>query len=387
MVAYTTYPWDPRVRREAEALAQRGYAISVVCCREDGKPDQETLDGVAVERLPLTIRRGGVGRYLYQYGLFFILSALAIRRRHPEAVHVHSVPDFIAFAALGPRLRGIPLTLDLHEAMPELILARFPKSRIVVRLCLAAERLSCALANRIIVVNETIRDLVAARSTSADRIAVVYNSPAALGIAPPPTPEPSFDILRLVYAGTVDRERDLETLVRAVAELRPVLPTSLVIYGRGSATYRAYLEGVVCGLGLRDSVRFGGILPADRVLAHLAGSDLGVVTYVRNPLTEVALPNKVFEYVVLDKPLVLPNLRAMRHAFEGGALFYEPGNPKDLAAKIREAAASRAESAIRRERARRVYRDARWEAQAERLAALYLGTARTSALRGWAAST
>src|SRR3989449_7863420 len=173
MAAYTTYPWDPRVRREAESLVQRGPSVTVVCCREAEEPAHETVHGVSVERVPLTIRRGGALRYLYQYGLFFLLAALALRRHRPAAVHVHSVPDFIAFAALGPRLRGIPLTSDLHEAMPELVLARFPRSRLVVRLALAAERLSCAIANRVIVVNETIRDLMAARAVPAGRITVV----------------------------------------------------------------------------------------------------------------------------------------------------------------------------------------------------------------------
>jgi glycosyltransferase involved in cell wall biosynthesis len=266
------------------------------------------------------------------------------------------------------------VVLDLHEAMPEIFAARFPASAVGYRLALAAEKASCLVAHRVIVVNETIRDLLAGRGVPAHRLLVVYNSPDA---APEPggpqaiLPVSTEGRLRLVYAGTVDPERDLATLIRAVATLRQVRPTVLLLYGPGPAEYRAYLEGLVDGLGLREAVHFGGTLVPDRVLAHLANADVGVVTYARNPITEVALPNKVFEYVLLDKPLVLPDLRAMRHAFDGAAFFYEPGNPDGLAAKIRSAASGGLDIIAMRERARAVYEAAKWDVQAQRLVSVY----------------
>src|SRR2546428_6359995 len=174
MVAYTYYPWDPRVRREAETLSRRGHSITVVCCREPGQQSRESIAGVSVVRLPLTIRRGGRARYVFQYGLFFLLATRALRGLHPSAVHVHSVPDLLAFTALGSRLRRVPLTLALHEAMPELVAARFPNAHYAVLLALVAERLSCGLATHILLVNETIRDLVLAPSAPMSPVTVLF---------------------------------------------------------------------------------------------------------------------------------------------------------------------------------------------------------------------
>lgn len=372
MVAYTRYPWDPRVRREAETLVRQGHAVTVICNREPGHPAEEVVAGVRVLRMPLEIRRGGSFRYLFQYIVFFLMAAISLRRFRPYGVHIHSLPDFLAFAAIGPKARGVPLALDLHEALPEIVRARFPRSVFAVGLARAAEKLSTGFADHVIVVNETIRDVLAARGIPLDRITVVYNSPDA-----PPGPVQAVEspletsALRLVYAGTIDPERDLATLIRAVGELSRTVPTGLVMYGRAEPEHRAYLEGLIDGLGLRDRVRLGGVLRPESVLPHLAHSDVGVVTYARNPLTDLALPNKVFESVLLEKPLVLPDLRAMRRAFADAAWFYQPGNASDLAAKIREAATAGAEGARRRGRARAVYEYARWEVQAERLAALY----------------
>ena len=36
MLAYTFYPIDPRVRREAEALAMRGDTVDFICLQEPG---------------------------------------------------------------------------------------------------------------------------------------------------------------------------------------------------------------------------------------------------------------------------------------------------------------------------------------------------------------
>lgn len=382
MVAYTYYPWDPRVRREAETLTRMGRQVSIVCARDEGERPRDTVAGVSVRRVPIRIRRGGLVRYLYQYVAFLLLAGAALRglRRQEgvAAIHAHSLPDLIAFVGLRDRLRGRPLVLDLHEAMPEIFAARFPHSRFGRRLAEVAEKISCLVATRVIVVNETIRELLIARGVPSDRLLVVYNSPdlaAADRATTAPRATPSGR-LRLVYAGTIDKERDLATLFRAIAALRKTKPVALELYGPGPAEYRAYLEGLVDGLGLRDSVRFGGVLPPSQVLAHLAEADVGVVTYERNPITEVGLPNKVFEFVVLDKPLVLPDLRAMRRAFHGAALFYQPGNPGDLAAKILAAAASGPDAGRMRERARLVYEAATWDVQAQRLASVYATAAR-----------
>ena len=43
MIAYTHYTSDPRVRREAEALAERGDHVTCWCLEEDRPPADEDL--------------------------------------------------------------------------------------------------------------------------------------------------------------------------------------------------------------------------------------------------------------------------------------------------------------------------------------------------------
>ena len=64
MLVHGFYPRDPRVRREAEALVEVGYAVRVVCLRapkqlgKQQEPRDEKVNGVHIYRLPLTRKRG-----------------------------------------------------------------------------------------------------------------------------------------------------------------------------------------------------------------------------------------------------------------------------------------------------------------------------------------
>jgi len=71
MLAHTYYLRDPRVRREAEALAADGFDVHVICLSEPRtaramhEPRHAIVNGVQIHRLPLSRRRCSPVRYLY----------------------------------------------------------------------------------------------------------------------------------------------------------------------------------------------------------------------------------------------------------------------------------------------------------------------------------
>jgi len=166
VVAYTEYPYDPRVRQEARILVSDGYQVHVVAVRAASESSPDHPDGVHLYELPLTIRRGGKARYVYQYVLFFLMSTVLMLKLFLRVrftlVHVHSLPDFQVFSALPFKLARVPILLDLHEAMPELLIARFHKTKesIWFRLACLVERLSCRFADHVIAANDGIRDAI-----------------------------------------------------------------------------------------------------------------------------------------------------------------------------------------------------------------------------------
>jgi hypothetical protein len=130
MVVHAYYEGDARVRRYAESLATAGHRVCVLALRDRGKPVHEDLRGVAVHRLPLSRRRGGTLRYLFEYVWFTLLCGWTLmwRARRYDVVHAHNMPDFLVFAALWPRLFGRVVLLDVHDLMPEVYCSKFKTS-------------------------------------------------------------------------------------------------------------------------------------------------------------------------------------------------------------------------------------------------------------------
>src|SRR2546429_8651737 len=97
MVAYTEYASDPRVRREAETLVAEGHRDEAIVLRPRSGPSAAELDGVHLHEVPLSARRGGGMRYLYQYAVFLLLRSLLLFRFYWRVwinhFYIHSMPS------------------------------------------------------------------------------------------------------------------------------------------------------------------------------------------------------------------------------------------------------------------------------------------------------
>ncbi len=378
-VAYSKYPGDPRVRKEVRTLNAAGFAVDVLCLRSEGESPREVLSGVRVRRLPLEPRRGSRLRYAYQYAIFFLLVAtnlfFAQLRRRYRIVHVHSLPDFLIFATLPCRALGARLVLDLHESMPEIYRARFPgrSKSLAQRLTLAAQRASCTVATRLITVNSTIAAILASRGMPAStHLVVVENSPdwPHPPNEPPPGPTPDGRH-QITIVGGLNPERDIALVLEAARKLRDRFRIRWRIVGPGEPVYVRRLQDEVRAQRLEGIVTIEGEVPAASVPSLIASSTIGVVSYQRNPLTEIATPNKAYEYAVAGKAMVVADLGALRALLGDAVLYYQPGDSTDLAQKI----GSLLENPAERERLGQASRgridEHRWEIMAGRLVKTY----------------
>ncbi len=380
MVAYSDIASDPRILAEAEVLHTAGWEVDAIGIRP--REGSRAPRWLALHTVPMETRRGGKARYIFQYSLFLLLSfarlyALHLSRRF-TVVHVHSLPDFQVMCSLPLRLVGVHVVLDLHESMPEILAARFGlgSNSFWVRAAIAIEKLSCMAPHRILVSNPAIAQLLFARGVDPGRVGLVYNIGPGTRVTEPETVREKYGLRAttiLVHAGGLNPERDVETLIRATAILSRASPVHLAVAGSGEARYVERLKQVARDLGVHERVEFLGQVPLEDALALMAISKVGVVTLQANPITEIGLPNRVLEFGRLGKALVLPNLPLLRRLFQGSAYFYTPGNPLDLADRIREAWADTADARQRASRAEAIVTLFSGPKMAEHLMSLYAG--------------
>jgi glycosyltransferase involved in cell wall biosynthesis len=377
MIVHAYYEEDPRVRREAETLAASGWEVDVIGLRNGDAPKRETINGVNVRRLPVRRHQGaGLPVYLWEYGVFLLRSmfgaAGAHRRRHYGMVQVHTLPDYLVFAALPLKLVRVPVLLDFHEDMPEFFRSRFKKaaSPITYRLLRLQERLSMAVATEMLTVNEPLAERLRKRGAKPGRLTVVLNSPDQRLFDAEAHPRREFmadGVLRLVYAGAITPTYELDVVVRAVAairRLRPDLRISATFYGRGDA--EGPLRDLARELGVDDCLELPGRIPIDRVPAAVAAADIGVAATRLDSYSTISLSTKVLEYGAMDKPVVATGLPTVELYFGRDALsLYEAGDPDSLAAAILHLVDDPADRRARVERTRARVRELGWDKQAE----------------------
>jgi glycosyltransferase involved in cell wall biosynthesis len=415
MLTHSYYEEDPRVRREAEALVESGRGVDVLALQAPGTPARECVTGVSVHRLPVQRHQGApLGRYLAEYADFFARCTLAAarlhRRRRYGLVQVHTLPDPLVFAVSPLRMLGVPLLLDLHEAMPEFFRSRFPAaSRPAVRAgLLGAERASIAFASHVLTVNDALAERLVELGVPRERVTVILNSPRADRFDPgvhAPRPFMADGTLRLVYAGALTPLYQLELAVEAIAMLggqggSPAAGTSpsrsspnagtplrvtLDLYGRGDA--RPAIEAAAAAFGVADRVTFHGRIPIDDVPSRIAGADAGLAPTRRDEFTDFSLSTKIFEYAAMGKPVLASRLPTVERYFGRDALcYFEPGDARSLAEAIRALVAEpdRREASATVASAR--VRELSWEREAARYVALVDGLAgpsRCAPARGW----
>jgi len=359
-------------------LKSAGFEVDVLCVRAAGEVVREVQSGVRVHRLPLGARRGSRLRYAYQYATFFFLVATSLLAAHLfrryRIIHVHSLPDFLILAALPCRALGARLVLDLHESMPEIYRARFAAREgvFVELLTLLAQRVSCALASRTITVNPTIAAILESRGVPAARVVVVENSPdwslEHIGLLQEAIPDSAAEI---TIVGGLNAERDLPVVLRAAQSLQDRVRIRWRIIRPGEPGFVRGLRDQVRRLGLEGVVTIEDEVPAVMVPPLLARTTVGVVSYQRNPLTEIATPNKAYEYAVAGKAMVVADLEALRSLLGDAARYYRPGDAEDLARNLGILLENPTEREHLGEAARERIQAHRWEVMAERLVQVY----------------
>jgi glycosyltransferase involved in cell wall biosynthesis len=388
MLTHSYYEEDPRVRREAESLVAAGRQVDVFSLRRNGDAAHGVVEGVRVRRLDVQRHQGAsLWVYLAEYLTFFVAAGWALLRAHARRryalVQVHTLPDFLAFAALPLRLGGVPVVLDLHEAMPELFRSRFPRASnpVVYRLLALQERLSIAVSSVAVTVNPSLGRRLVGLGVPESKVRVVPNAPSLVrfNIADHDRrPFMADGALRLVYTGALTPTYEIDVAIEAAALVharRPDLDVRFEVYGRGDAT-----ESLVArseALGVADRVTFHGRIPLEDVPGAVARADIGIAPTRRDTFTDFSLSTKIFEYAAIGKPVVATRLPLVEATFPAGTVAtYEPGDATSLAAVILAIVDDPLAREVAVARTLDVVRESSWERESERYLALVDSLAR-----------
>lgn len=347
MVTFSLYPFDPRPRRAIDALLKEGANIDLICLGGDNQPGRESLAGVEVLRVPLKHQRGGKIGYVFRYAAFIIYSSVVFALRtlaqRYDLVYVHNMPDVLVASALIPKLFGARVVLDLHDPMPELMTTIFrakPESR-SVRLLKRLEKWSIRRADLVITVNIACQRIFSNRSCGLEKVAVVMNSPDGRIFPFRVTRQADFDRppeskpFIIMYHGSLVERNGLEVAIDALERVRKAVPTAeLHIFGPRT-DFLDQMMDKARDRKLDSLIHYFGPKRLEELVEEIDKCDVGVIPNHRNAFTEINTPTRIFEYLARGKPVIAPSTPGILDYFsKKSLLFFEPGNPDDLAKQI-----------------------------------------------------
>jgi glycosyltransferase involved in cell wall biosynthesis len=397
MVLEYDFPPDIRVEKEARALLEAGHEVTVVCGNSEGRPEVDAWEGARVLRTAGGRMRLGIARLARL--LFFRDPRFArmLRRceRTVDAFHVHDLPLAGTVLAVARRNR-LPVVLDLHENFPDLVQSSRQDLPLLYRTSLSAvssvsrwrryERRVADAASAVIVVVEEGAERLVAAGIPRNRIAVVENTEdaqrfLALPVAPVVEIANRGAVFVLGYVGGLGgRHRGLETVIDAMPIILRSAPEALLVLV-GEGPIRPRLERRLAELGIEDNVLMLGRQPFERIPSFMAASDVCLVPHAAHAQTAAALPHKLFQYMLMAKPVVVSSCRPLRRVVEetGAGVVFEADNPESLAGcvlALRDPERRHTLGEAGREAASTVYN---WPRSAERLVDVYANLPKASA--------
>jgi glycosyltransferase involved in cell wall biosynthesis len=368
---------DRRVMREASALVEAGFEVSIVDVEsEPTLPVKEEISGICINHIimpSMSVSTRFKPWFLVKAIRLIFRGTLRLMRIPADIYHAH---DGMALPAcyFAARLRRKLLIFDAHElpfsygsfirwrrlrALSSYLLAR------MVPYCVGVITVSHSIAQEIrrhYNVREVslIRNVPMHQAVSKSDRLLEY-----LGLDP--------KIRIALYQGGIQSDRGLDKLVYAAAFLeRDIM---IVIMGEGPKEIRTQLEALIAKEMVGDRVKIIPPVPYEELLKWTASADIGLIVYSPDESlnTQMCLPNKLFEYLMAGLPILASPLDAVANIIntcDVGQIVHSL-TPTNVAAAINAMLADHAALDRMHHNALNAAQEFCWENESQRLIRLY----------------
>jgi len=191
------------------------------------------------------------------------------------------------------------------------------------------ERLACRWARKVIVVADEHIARINSLKGRRENIVVVTNTEDIDYFSGIPVNESALvdycNDFVILYVGSFGLHRGLETAIQAMPTVLEKIPNArLLLVGDGYN--RRELEQLSRKIGVDEQVTFIGFQPFEMIPTYIHRSDVCLVPHISTPHVEMTMPNKIFQCMMLGKPVIVSSTRPMMRIVndaECGLIFKE----------------------------------------------------------------
>jgi len=347
------YPWDVRLDKFFDACTANGHRVALLCKGKGSLPPSEDFAGIRIQRVyPPTILGSGALAKAAIFPLFFNplwVSQVSkfVREGSFDLLVVRDIPLAYLVGLLGQKYQ-VPVILDMAENYPAALKAYekpLYKPFLLGNSWLPKiyEQIAVKKMAHIFVVTEESAARLRALGVPPEKLTLVGNTPEQKHLAQFSAQGDCQDSsrnqgkLNLLYVGKVDPHRGVELIVRVMPDLLrkfPELTLSIV----GDGTHRHMLANLAQSLGLASRVQFCGWVAFKDIWKYIQESTICLIPHLRSEHTDTTLPNKLFDYMAVGKPVVasacIPMERVIREV--GCGATFDPDSTAELTGVLTE---------------------------------------------------
>jgi len=286
---------DPRVEKIGRALISAGYSVQALGWDRSGNfPTKENRDGVPVNRLPIRAEYGkGVGNLpqlmRWQWGLWRWLI-----QHHTEYEVIHACDfDTILPAIWMKTFYGKHVIYDIFDFYSDHLRATPVWVKNIIR---QLDLWAIGKVDALILVDDTRIDQVA--RSKPHITSIIYNSPEDLKEKYSTPDKSTKGNLRLAYVGLLQVERGLLQIL-LVLRNHPEWYLDLAGFGGDEDKILGAANGM-------PNIHWYGRVSYQQAIQLNAAADVMFATYdPAIPNHKYASPNKIFEAMMLGKPIIV----------------------------------------------------------------------------------
>ena len=330
---FNNYTNDSRVFKTANSLYEVGYEVSVIGHHDVNLPKIEIINGVKIYRVSFLNRKITKSKLLKLIAhIKFIKEALHYCTE-ANIIHCNDLNTLpIGILVKKYYNKNIKIVYDAHEYETQ----KNGLHRIEKKLIRILEAYFIKHVNTIITVSNSIADEYS-KLYGINKPYVVLNVPAKKKMEKHNLFRDRFNISKkhsiFLYQGNFAKGRGLEILLETFKSIDSSNVIVFMGYGQLEDKIKAHSTD-------HANIFFQEAVSPDKLLDYTSSADFGIATIQNTCLSYYyCLPNKIFEYIMANLPVIVSDLPEMRRIIEVNkvGIIAKENNVERLKEAIKEA--------------------------------------------------
>ncbi len=290
---------DSRTNNLYYSLSKWGNKVQVISC--DWLANENEINE-EIKIFKIQKPKFSLAFYSKAY-LVFVKEVLKFKPEYCFAEDVFTLP----VAALLKFFLGFKLIYDSRELYP--FLAGLRRKKVNQFIVKTIEKIFIKSADKILTTGKMDKEFIE-DYYKLKNVLVLRNLPLKRKVEPVDLRKEfgvsnAFPIL--IYQGVLLEGRGITLIIKALKRLQNF---NFLILGEGP--FKSEFQNIAKDLAVDDKVIFGGRIPQDKLLNYTAGADAGLAIIENLSKSYfLALPNKLFEYLMAGLPVVISPLPQM----------------------------------------------------------------------------